>query len=112
MKKLKAQIAPALMIRISKKDGKPVDKPEAPDIADEMEETPEEEAAEEVAVHGPEGESDEESTGDDAKDHMVALEAIFKKNKVLFDNVKAVDATFFKEMMAKFTEVKNQFNKG
>ena len=38
--------------------------------------------------------------------------AIFKKNKVLFDNVKAVDATFFKEMMAKFTAVKNQFNKG
>jgi hypothetical protein len=37
--------------------------------------------------------------------------AIFKKNKVLFDTVKAEDAVFFKEMMAKFTEVKNQFNK-
>ena len=37
--------------------------------------------------------------------------AIFKKNKVLFDTVKATDATFFKEMMAKFTEVKNQFIK-
>jgi hypothetical protein len=37
--------------------------------------------------------------------------AIFKKNKVLFDTVKAEDAIFFKEMMAKFTEVKNQFNK-
>ena len=35
--------------------------------------------------------------------------AIFKKNKVLFDTVKAEDAVFFKEMMAKFTEVKNQF---
>jgi len=35
--------------------------------------------------------------------------AIFKKNKVLFDTVKAADAVFFKEMMAKFTEVKNQF---
>ena len=35
--------------------------------------------------------------------------AIFKKNKVLFDTVKAEDAIFFKEMMAKFTEVKNQF---
>ena len=37
--------------------------------------------------------------------------AIFKKNKVLFDTVKAEDAVFFKEMMAKFTEVKNQFTK-
>ena len=37
--------------------------------------------------------------------------AIFKKNKVLFDTVKAADAVFFKEMMAKFTEVKNQFTK-
>ena len=36
---------------------------------------------------------------------------IFKKNKVLFDTVKAEDAVFFKEMMAKFTDVKNQFNK-
>jgi ERF superfamily len=36
---------------------------------------------------------------------------IFKKNKVLFDIVKAEDAIFFKEMMAKFTDVKNQFNK-
>ena len=37
--------------------------------------------------------------------------AIFKKNKTLFDTVKAEDAVFFKEMMAKFTEVKNQFTK-
>jgi len=37
--------------------------------------------------------------------------AIFKKNKVLFDTVKAIDAIFFKEMMAKFTTVRNQFNK-
>ena len=36
---------------------------------------------------------------------------IFKKNKVLFDTVKATDATFFKEMMGKFTEKKNQFIK-
>jgi len=36
---------------------------------------------------------------------------IFKKNKVLFDTVKATDATFFKEMMGKFTEKKNEFNK-
>ena len=35
--------------------------------------------------------------------------AIFKKNKVLFDTVKTEDAIFFKEMMAKFTEVKNTF---
>jgi hypothetical protein len=39
------------------------------------------------------------------------IHIIFKKNKVLFDTVKAEDAIFFKEMMAKFTEVKNQFNK-
>jgi hypothetical protein len=36
---------------------------------------------------------------------------IFKKNKVLFDKVKATDAVFFKEMMGKFTETKNKFNK-
>jgi hypothetical protein len=36
---------------------------------------------------------------------------IFKKNKVLFDLVKTTDAIFFKEMMGKFTETKNKFNK-
>jgi hypothetical protein len=36
---------------------------------------------------------------------------IFKKNKVLFDTVKATDAIFFKEMMGKFTDTKNKFNK-
>jgi hypothetical protein len=36
---------------------------------------------------------------------------IFKKNKVLFDKVKTTDAIFFKEMMGKFTETKNKFNK-
>lgn len=34
---------------------------------------------------------------------------IFKKNKVLFDTVKATDAGFFKDMMGKFTERKNAF---
>jgi len=34
---------------------------------------------------------------------------IFKKNKVLFDTVKATDPEFFKEMMGKFTETKNKF---
>jgi len=34
---------------------------------------------------------------------------IFKKNKVLFDTVKAKDPEFFKEMMGKFTETKNKF---
>jgi hypothetical protein len=34
---------------------------------------------------------------------------IFKKNKSLFDAVKATDPVFFKEMMGKFTEKKNQF---
>jgi hypothetical protein len=34
---------------------------------------------------------------------------IFKKNKVLFDTVKATDAVFFKEMMGKFTERNNMF---
>ena len=37
---------------------------------------------------------------------------IFKKNKVLFDTVKAADALFFKEMMGKFTERKNLFTQG
>lgn len=37
---------------------------------------------------------------------------IFKKNKVLFDTVKATDALFFKEMMGKFTERKNLFTQG
>ena len=36
---------------------------------------------------------------------------IFKKNKVLFDTVKTIDPAFFKEMMGKFTETKNKFNK-
>lgn len=36
---------------------------------------------------------------------------IFKKNKVLFDTVKATDAVFFKEMMGKFTERKTLFTK-
>ena len=36
---------------------------------------------------------------------------IFKKNKVLFDEVKAVDTAFFKEMMVKFTETKDKFKK-
>jgi hypothetical protein len=36
---------------------------------------------------------------------------IFKKNKVLFDTVKATDALFFKEMMAKFTERNKTFKK-
>ena len=36
---------------------------------------------------------------------------IFKKNKVLFDTVKATDAVFFKEMMGKFTERKTLFIK-
>jgi hypothetical protein len=34
---------------------------------------------------------------------------IFKKNKSLFDTVKATDAVFFKEMMGKFTERNNMF---
>jgi hypothetical protein len=34
---------------------------------------------------------------------------IFKKNKVLFDTVKATDAAFFKNMMVKFTERNNMF---
>jgi hypothetical protein len=36
---------------------------------------------------------------------------IFKKNKVLFDTVKATDPVFFKEMMGKFTERKTLFTK-
>jgi hypothetical protein len=36
---------------------------------------------------------------------------IFKKNKTLFDIVKATDAVFFKELMALFTEAKTQLIK-
>lgn len=36
---------------------------------------------------------------------------IFKKNKTLFDIVKATDAVFFKELMALFTEAKTQLTK-
>lgn len=36
---------------------------------------------------------------------------IFKKNKGLFDTVKATDAVFFKELMALFTEAKSQLIK-
>ena len=34
---------------------------------------------------------------------------IFKKNKVLFDAVKATDEAFFKELMSEFAKVKKQF---
>lgn len=34
---------------------------------------------------------------------------IFKRNKVIFDEVKATDPAFFKELMAKFTETTNKF---
>ena len=37
--------------------------------------------------------------------------AVFKKNKTLFDTVKATDPAFFKEMMGKFTERKTMFTK-
>jgi hypothetical protein len=37
---------------------------------------------------------------------------IFKKNKVLFDEVKQTDPMFFKDMMVKFTETKAKFAKG
>jgi hypothetical protein len=37
--------------------------------------------------------------------------AVFKKNKVLFDTVKATDPAFFKKMMGKFTERKTMFTK-
>ena len=36
---------------------------------------------------------------------------IFKKNKVLFDKVKEVDAESFKAMMSRFTETKNKLEK-
>mgnify|MGYP003704146607 CR=1 FL=1 len=36
---------------------------------------------------------------------------IFKKNKALFDVVKATDPDFFKQMMGKFTERKTMFTK-
>lgn len=36
---------------------------------------------------------------------------IFKKNKKIFDAVKAEDAVFFKELMAMFTTAKTSFNK-
>ena len=36
---------------------------------------------------------------------------IFKKNKVLFDEVKQTDPMFFKDMMVKFTETKAKFAK-
>jgi len=34
---------------------------------------------------------------------------IFKRNKVIFDEVKATDPDFFKGIMAKFTETTNKF---
>ena len=37
---------------------------------------------------------------------------IFKKNKVLFDKVKAMDPEFFKGLMASFTERKNLLTQG
>ena len=37
---------------------------------------------------------------------------MFRKNKTLFDTIKATDGLFFKDMMAKFTERNNMFKKG
>lgn len=42
----------------------------------------------------------------DKEDDIMAL---FKRNKELFNTVKEVDAVFFKEMMDKFTTIKNKF---
>jgi hypothetical protein len=36
---------------------------------------------------------------------------IFKKNKTLFDIVKATDAVFFKDLMALFTAARTQLTK-
>jgi len=39
------------------------------------------------------------------------LETIFRKNKLLFDEVKLTDPNFYKEMMAQFTEIKQKLEK-
>ena len=39
------------------------------------------------------------------------LEVIFKKNRLLFDEIKLTDPNFYKEMMAQFTEVKHKLEK-
>jgi hypothetical protein len=39
------------------------------------------------------------------------VKTIFKKNKVLFDAVKATDAAFFNELMSKFSERNTMFTK-
>jgi hypothetical protein len=72
-----------------------------------------------VAPAKPEGEVDEWLGLIKTTSHMLLdlteneedVMLIFKKNKVLFDTVKATDSVFFKEMMGKFTDKKNQFNK-
>jgi hypothetical protein len=74
-----------------------------------------------VAPGVPESELDIPAWLDNVKDACKVLLAlaeneedimhIFKKNKVLFDAVKTTDAVFFKELMALFTEAKNQLVK-
>lgn len=44
-----------------------------------------------------------------AVDKVEDVMAIYKKNKELFDAVKATDPAFFKGLMDKFTETKNKF---
>jgi len=39
------------------------------------------------------------------------LESIFRKNKLLFDEIKLTDPNFYKEMMAQFTEMKHKLEK-
>jgi len=39
------------------------------------------------------------------------LEFIFRKNKLLFDEIKLTDPNFYKEMMAQFTEIKQKLEK-
>ena len=101
-------------------DGTPISKPNSPVFVVEKKAKPITGQAGEwqiVAPGAPEGDVAEWLELIKTTSHMLLdltqneedVMLIFKKNKVLFDTVKATDAGFFKEMMGKFTERKNLF---
>jgi hypothetical protein len=101
-------------------DGTPISKPNSPVfVVDKKPIAGQKGEWQIVAPAKPEGEVDEWLDLIKTTSHMLLdlteneedVMLIFKKNKVLFDTVKATDSVFFKEMMGKFTDKKNQFNK-
>ena len=98
-------------------DGTPISKPNSPVFTVEPKIVGQKGEWQIVAPAKPEGDAKDWLQLVQTSSHMLLDLAankedvllIFKKNKALFDAVKATDAVFFKEMMGKFTERNNMF---